>query len=305
MKAIRIQAALAATCALAIGTPALADPAAQAPADAKPAAAASTLPLRYVERPLTLPQGTLSPQLGLGDAHFELSLFTSTLAVNAIATDLGAAYGVTDDLTVDLTPLTMLFVRTDAKSTNQTKVYYGTFRLGGTYRFLHTDGADVGARFEFGATGASDTIHMTAGVPVVLRLASAVRVDTGFAFTAILPTKGGQADAAIASVGATLPVPTAVSGDAGIPVQATVQIVDAFYAGLDTGFGVASFRNDVGRSCFMPLGFRAGYTIGGDHPVADVAAGFHFPFFLLGADSSPPLTEYWHVGIGARAYLPL
>ena len=296
MSSNRIVAALVGASLFVTATAALADPA---------RAGDVAMPLRYVERPLTLPKDTLAPQLSIGELHFQQSFGRTSIAANAIGLDLGVAYGLTDDLTLDLTPLTMLIVRTDSGSFNDTTTYYGTFRLGGTYRFFHSEMADVGGRFEFGATGASHALHLSGGVPVQLRFGQLVRVDTGAFLTAFFPTKGGSVDAAVAYPGLSLPLPGTVGGLAGVPVNASVQVVDAVYAGVDTGFGIASFRGQVDRNCFMPLGFHAGYTLGGAAPVADVALGFSFPFFLLGADSGPPMTRYWQVGLGVRAYLPI
>jgi hypothetical protein len=273
------------------------------------AAGGGPLPVRYVERPLTLPRGTLAPQFSVGDLHFEQTAYRTTVAVNAIGLDLGAAYGVSDDLSVDITPLTLLIGRSDVGSFGDTKVYYGTFRLGATYRFLHDAIADVGGRFEFGATGANDVIHLTGGVPVALRLGGLLRVDTGAYFTGLFPTKGASVDGAVAATGVGLPTvgaaTGALGGTGGVPVSVSAQIVDAFWAGLDTGFGIASFRGSIDKNCFMPLGLHAGYTIGDKTPIADVVGAFAFPAFLLGADSSPPTTRLWSIGATVRAYLPL
>lgn len=262
------------------------------------------LPVRYADRPLTLPKMTLAPEFSLPLVHVE----GAGLAFNGVGLNLGAAFGVIDDLTVDVTPLSLLIGRTDVAGLfggSQTKAYYGTFRLGATYRFLHTEVADIGARAEFGATGANDVIHLTGSIPVLLRLAHVVRIDTGFAFSGLFPTKSGaKVDGAMGSVGTSPTVLSAV-GKAGIPVDVTVQIVDAFFAGLDTGFGIGSFHGKVDQSCFMPLGFRVGGTIGGDKPVVDLTGNFGFPFFLLGADSKPPFTNIWQVGLDARAYFQL
>lgn len=265
----------------------------------------SKLPLRYTDRPLTLPKMTLAPEFGLALDHFETPFFGASLAVNAVGLNLGAAFGVIDDLTVDITPLTMLIGRSDAGNTSQTKVFYGTFRLGATYRFLHTEVADIGARAEFGATGANDTIHLTGMIPVLLRLGHIVRIDTGFAFSGFFPTKGGKVDGGMGTVGAAVPGVASLGEGAGIPVNVTFQIADPFFAGLDTGFGIASFRGTVSDNCFMPLGFHAGGTIGGDKPLADITGSFSFPYFLVGADSKPPFSNLWQVGLDARAYFQL
>ena len=126
------------------------------------------LPVRFVDRPLTLPKRVLSPEFHVGVTHFEIENVDGQ-AVNAVPIDLGAAFGVTDDITVYAQPLTLLIGRTDTNvlgfATHQTDVYYGTFRLGADFRFFHNDLIEIGAKAEFGAMGALDQLHLTAGVP--------------------------------------------------------------------------------------------------------------------------------------------
>ena len=261
-------------------------------------------PVPFVERPLTLPKMMLAPQFQIGLTHAELGNF----AFNGVGLNVGAAFGVIDDLTVDIVPLTLLIGRTDAGGFSDTKAYYGTFRLGATYRFFHADVVDIGGRVEFGATGFDDTIHLTAMIPVLLRFGKIVRIDTGLAISGLFPTKGGDANGALGTVGSV--VPTVPGAGPGIPIDVTFQIVDPFFVGFDTGFGIASFNDTalggLDKSCFMPLGLHAGATIPGDKgPIADITGSFSFPLFLLGADRNPPTSEVWQLGIDARAYFQL
>lgn len=271
-----------------------------------PFALAAPLPVPWVERPLTLPEMTLSPEFTLPITHLELE----GVALNAFGLNLGAGFGITDDFMVDLTPLTMLIARADVDlgggTVSDTEVYYGTFRAGATYRFVATEAADIGGRFEFGATGATESMHLTAGLPVLLRLEKVVRIDTGVFWSLRLPTNGASVDAMLGTVGGGINPNLFVGAAAGIPVSLTVQIAEPFFAGLDTGFGIGSFRGDVDNSTFMPLGIHVGGTIAQDRsPLVDLSAGFSFPLFLLGVDASPPTTEIWQVGLAARAYIPI
>src|SRR5262245_9499704 len=58
-------------------------------------------PVAYVERPLTLPKMTLSPELDLAIEHIDVGLGRAT----AFLVELGAAFGITDDFTVEAHPL--------------------------------------------------------------------------------------------------------------------------------------------------------------------------------------------------------
>jgi hypothetical protein len=189
---------------------------------------ATKLPVRYVDRPLTLPKLVLSPALGSSLGHGD------ELAVNTVGLDLGAAIGLTDDLSVDVTPLTMRIVRTDFGGAPQTEVAYGTLRLGATYRFFHAAPVDLGARVEAGLTDSIETddflFHLTGQVPVRLRLGHVVRIDTGVAITGLFTTSGGDPDAAMATWAG---LPFGIGP--GIPVLVAFQIVDPLFVGLDTG----------------------------------------------------------------------
>jgi hypothetical protein len=270
------------------------------------------LPMRFVDRPLTLPKFVLAPHFLFDITHEE----AGDIALNAFGLTAGAAFGIFDDLEVYCDPLSLLIAREDAGGLfggNATKTYYGTFRLGATYRFVKANVAEVGARLEFGATGAIDLIHLTWGVPVILRAPHVLRFMTGLFFSGLFPTQqvvgvvgvSRDPDIAMAAVGESAPVFLLPAGP-GIPAILDFQIADPVFAGLDTGFGILSFRGDVASNCFMPLGWHIGGTIPSDgKPLVDLIGAFAFPLFLLGADGEPPATQLWTVGLSARAYIPL
>jgi hypothetical protein len=270
--------------------------------------AADKLPVRFVDRPLTLPQRVLAPEFGFALTHFEFDLLGGRIALNGVGLNLGVSYGIVDDFTVDITPFTLLVDTASGGTASQTTVYYGTFRLGGTYRFAKSAYAEIGGRLEFGATGANDTIHLSWGLPVVFRAPRILRIDTGVMFTALLPVGHNtgliqpQNDIALAAIGPTVPLVPQVSP--GIPFDLTVQIVDQFFAGFDTGFGIVSFRGPVDQSCFAPLGFHAGGTAVVGRSLLDIVGSFSFPLFLLGAEK-PPFTNIWQVGLNVKAHIPL
>jgi hypothetical protein len=282
---------------------------AAAPALAQPADERA-LPVRFVDRPLTLPKGVLAPELDLVFSHLELDIFGATAALNAFGPSLGGSYGITRDLQVELVPFTLLAATASGGGASQTTVYYGTFRLGATYRFLDTPVAEIGAHLELDAVGANNAIYLSGGLPIVLHAGHVVRVGTGVTFSGIFPTKasglGGSTDPDLAMASVASPVPLVPGTGPGIPLDLTVQIIDELFVGADTGFGIASFRGSVDKSCFMPLGFHAGGTVVTDHkPRADIVGSFGFPLFLLGADASLPLTQLWQIGVTTKVYIPL
>lgn len=275
------------------------------------------LPVRWVDRPITLPKKTLSPEFHVGVTHYEPE-GVNGLAVNAVPIDLGVSYGITDDVTVYAQPLTLLIGRVDTTvlgfSTHDTKVYYGTFRLGGKFRFFHNDLIEVGAKAEFGAVGSLDMLHLTGGVPFVLHAGHVVRFETGFYVSGYFPVDRAYAlynrdepDGGIATIGSAIPQGTLVPAP-GIPLKVSFQVADPFFLGLDTGFGLASFkwRGSSDDTTFAPLGFHAGGTIAsGKKPLVDIIGNFQFPTFLFGADNEPPLTQLWELGLTADLFIGL
>lgn len=133
----------------------------------------STYPMAYVDRPLTLPARMIEPEFSVSLLHLDGFGFLG--AANVVGLNLGASYGVIDNLTVYAMPLTMSIVtgtRTDSS------VYYRTLRIGAIYRFLHTDAVDIGAQLEVGGAAKFNTLFATAKIPVLVRLNHIVRLDT-------------------------------------------------------------------------------------------------------------------------------
>lgn len=264
------------------------------------AAVADDLPVPYASRPLTLPARMISPQLSGSLLHEEgLGLLGGT---NIVGLNLGASYGVIDDLTVYATPLTMSVVtstRTDPIP------YYGTLRVGGIYRFVHTEDVDVGVQLELGGAGKFFFFHATAAVPVLFRIGHVVRIDTGVAFTMLFPTtRSRRVDGALASAGEGFDYPTSV---AGFPIGVAIQPIDPIFFGVRTGLGIASLRGNVANTIYVPLGVFFGGTIcsNTNHPIADITARFDFPFFLYGGAYDLPVTQAWTTGLDARLYFQL
>src|SRR5688572_9339554 len=121
--------------------------------DAAPPAGGGELPLRWVERPLTLPEKTLSPQLDVQIAHVDLGFLGG---VTNVVFEAGGSYGVMDDLTVEARPLGFLVGDSDPD--------YTRFMIGATYRFLQ-DPVEVGGRFRFQIDNDAN-LALNPGLPV-------------------------------------------------------------------------------------------------------------------------------------------
>jgi len=249
-------------------------------------------PVAFAQRPLTLPELVLSPSL---DFTYDRSI---TSAVNL---GIGLALGATEDLTFHLS------VNAPLQSASIQAAHQ--FTGGMTYRFLHIEAVDIGGRLELGAlsndSSAPDSalLRSTLMLPVVLRAARIFRLDTGLAFSFLFPVDGNTTpDGGLMTFG-TDPY---IAGP-GVPVKATIQIVDPLFVGIDTGFGMLTFREEtVDDLLFAPLGFRLGGTIPmKERPLADLVASFNFPFFLLSGDGEPPVSEVWQVGLALQAYAPI
>jgi hypothetical protein len=256
--------------------------------------------VQYVERPLTLPEMTLAPEFGASVTHLEFSAFGGSFAANLINLNAGASFGIIDDLTAYVVPLVMTI---GTASGADPDIAYGTFRLGAIYRFLKTEVADIGAQLEFGATGSIDLIHLTGKLPILLRLGDVVRIDTGVALSGFFPVNGGNAAGGLAGISSS-PSQAGIA-TAGLPVDVAFQVAEPVFLGINTGLGIADFEK-AGDSLFSPLGAFVGGTVASeDKALLDIKGTFSFPYFLIGEDPEPPLTNIWAVGLDARAYIDL
>lgn len=219
--------------------------------------------LRYVQRDLVMPEMTLTPFADLRVIHFDGGGVV-------YSQNIGVKLSILENLEIRASPLS--FYAADASG-------YGTVQLGGTYRFYSDDMVEVGisANVPVAATGPLGGIGMSGGLPVRLHIDDSFRLDTGLFLTGLFDTNfGGDPVFALARADdAPLLIP-----DPAIPVEATAQIVDLVFAGLDTGFGIATFAQP-GDSIFVPLGVRIGANLDMDgRPFADLSTGFRWPLFL-------------------------
>lgn len=264
------------------------------------------LSLAHVSRPLTLPEMHVRAELDGTYSHFESGLG----AANGGALELGGAFGLFDDVELEavlvslelgelaLTPMNFDLVD-DAD--------WGVSRFGATVRFLASDVAEVGGRFRF-FIDRHAALGFGAGLPVVVRGAKVVRLDTGIHGVGRVPTNGANASFGLVDASS---VP--FSADAGIPLRLSVQAIEELWFGLNTGFGAYDVSED--DTIFLPLGLSVGGSVPLDSDlILDVDASFLFPTFVLPAarggfgesDTDAKIgSELWQIGLGAKVNFPI
>lgn len=239
----------------------------------------SRLPVPYAQRPLTLTAMTLAPA-------FDFSLIKIP-GGSIIGIGLGAQFGITDDIQVEATPLSLRF--------GDLGDGYGIGKIGGTYRILKDD-------FELGVSAGvvfgENVVGGLVGAPMRAHIGDKARLDTGVNMMFIKPSAGDFA------VGLAGPGFGPLDFQPGIPLEFAYNIIDQFWAGASTGFGAADFAN-FGDSIFVPLGLDLGATIpysDGKGPMVDINASFGFPAFINSFGGDAVTTEVWQIGVGAKGY---
>jgi hypothetical protein len=262
-------------------------------------------PVAFVERPLTLPRLTLSPEL---DATWQrmgpdLSL-DMTNPSQALSFALGASFGILDSLQVSavLVPLTVY-----------PNASYGSAQLGAMFRLIG------GARsiFEL-ALAASLGMAVPAGTPAPTILPAAPSASAALGF----PPAGGGSDWVI---GLGVPVRLHFIGrlriDSGVyfpfdiqtnnfwnvsftvPISLYLQLVDWLFLGVETGVTLRSLRQDVAFNTYLPLAFDVGFTIPGRRgPAGDVLLSFTFPQFLQPGGTTVVDTNLMAAMLSLRLY---
>jgi hypothetical protein len=228
-------------------------------------------PYAFVDRPLVLARGILSPRAGLslsaypasagGDAHDSLG---GTVAMD---------YGVTEflELGAVLAPVTFT-----------PSVEYLNPTLRGTVRFL-SDVIEMGLRVEASLplrSGSSSVLR--AGIPILAHLGGVGRIDLvpQFSFTFQDPILSSFA----------------------VPVSLSFNLGEYFFLGASSGIAFA-LDHPVP---IVPLGFFAGGTIPGDSgPIADISASFGFPLFWVESHGSDPISDAWQLGLQGTFYIYL
>ena len=227
------------------------------------------LPLSYIERPLTLPRLVLNPV-----AELNVTRDSGDYAVNLA---LAAAVGITDDWEIHavVAPLQL-----------SPGVTYGQAdqpgpSLGTTYRML-SRGTEAALRLDVTALTLPHTTGaiVRPGMPFRAHAGESVRFDWGV-FVNVTASH-------TTTVGVQLPFALAVD------------IVEPLHVGVNTGLTLDSI--DAPGSLAIPLGFFAGYAIGGkDGPILDIDPFFRWPK-VASSDPGPPP---WQLGLEVGGFFYL
>jgi hypothetical protein len=253
-------------------------------------------PVRYVDRPLTLPERTLRI-----DGHFP-TMKLGYLPGNDVFFGFfaGAAYGIIDDLEVAATVIPLTFT--------PDKVRFQDPVLGATYRFFHNDVIEigVGGRFQIPVDDGRYFLF-NPRLPIVIHAGDIVRIDTGVNLSVGAPIGGGDAIVGLFGPGKWAPLPFMI--DPGLPGKFSFQVIDQLYIAANTGFSVVSaFPGARGgdATVVVPIGWEVGGTIPkDDEPMVDIRGGFEFPYFLSSAIDDNPVSQIWVFHVGGSFYLPL
>ncbi len=281
-------------------------PIAMAPAKPKPpppvvpkAPTKAKLPVRFADRPLTLPALTLAPALGFRLEHTSAAKVAAATS-NFTNIAVGGQIGILDDFQVDVTLISVDMTP---------KPNYGLFTAGAMYRFLKSPAFEMAGRFQLGVS-AQGYVYFAPEVPIRIHAGHVLRIDTGVRFTGIVGH--GPARASLSGLEGT-PRSTILStypGTAGVPFDFVFSVADPFYLGLKTGIGFIDLGGYAGATApqtfYASLGGLIGATIPSKSgPLLDIQGEFNLPWFLVALDRNPPLTNLWQVGLTARAYIPL
>ena len=164
--------------------------------------AEAQLPVRYQARPLTLPELTLRPDVGLA---FESRARVGEDRLNTLGLDAGFGIGVTDDL-----ELGTLIVPLEMAPTFR----YDDPAIYGRYRFL-TGKLELGAELRMWLPF-KDDFRLSMGVPLLWHAGRVVRVDSGFF---LLTDFGDRVEATV-------------------PLRLGFQTSDRFMFGLESGLAL-------------------------------------------------------------------
>ncbi len=261
-------------------------------------------PVSFVERPLTLPRFTLAPELEIDINRLPGAAVTTGATGNipvVAGMQIGAAFGITKDLEVGAIVLPIQF--------NGGGGYGGLFvgdetvgepQAYATFRFLHLDMLDVGARVRiYGIPphgGLPGGAILEPSIPLLLHIGKLARLDAelGVPITIVsstAPTAPGSNE-------------NGVHAGLDLPIRLAFDIIEPLHVGVSTGVHVDDFSE--GSQTAIPLGVFAGYAIGEKRPLIDIDPFFSFYEFItpgggpVGDKANPGL---FVVGVNAKGYL--
>ena len=240
-------------------------------------------PLAYVDRPLTLPSITLSPDVSFDATQIvqDPSAVEKTLQTN-LAFSGGFGFGITDDLELRASIGTIQF----APAFN-----YLEPRLGATYRFVGADQFNMGihASATVLTLAGAGGVRFEAAVPLLIRLGSSARLD-------LAP-----------GAPVTFQENKATTFGLNVPVAFAFQIVEPIHIGARTSAMITDF-NAPGENLVIPLGFFVGISLGSERPIVELDPYFTWTEFATPGrklDNDKVSIEKFSAGLTARLYLYL
>lgn len=255
---------------------------ASALASAREAAAqnAGDYPVRLVARPQTIPARTLrlDGEFVVNGLSACITVLGTTRCESATATglNLGAAFGVTNELEVGATVVPLQLTESFA---------YRNPSLYARYQFFRNAGMQAGVEL-------SATIPVQDGSKFGLQLG----VPYWYAFSDMFQLRTG----AFYALTLTDPVSHGVT----VPLVFNLNFTDNVHGALRTGVNLP-FQN-TGDTLSIPLGVEGGFALAGDNnrPLLDLVASFSFPLFLVPGSSGDVVnTSLWQLGLAGRFYL--
>ncbi len=262
----------------------------------------------FVDRSLVLPEMTVMGELDGSYLHFEAGDTGFSVTINGGFVDLGAKFGLLDDLEAEMVFLSILTQEGFYMPTSidlEGDADWGLFRLGATLRFLATDAAEMGVRFRFLADN-NAVIGLNGGIPIMLHGGNVIRLDTGIGWIGRFNQPAGITTGGETSFGLVDVNSSPMGPEAGIPLRLAIQAIEQLWFGVNTGFGAFDVGED--DTIFLPLGATLGGTIDADPLLVDVIGNFNFPFFVTPTGDNTEervQTEVWQIGLAARAYFAL
>jgi hypothetical protein len=248
-------------------------------------------PTPLVQRPLTLPRGVLRGDADLG--YFRVPSAPS--AQHVIALNIGAGFGITDDLEAGIL---LLPFYGEPKAGDY---WFGHMALYGMYRFIEGD-VEVGARVEVllpTQTRDQAFFGVNLAVPVLLRLNDRVRIDTGLQVALMISPD------VTPGLFSLFEQPIATRNTSGIPVVLNVALAGDYFVGVRTGLAIYDLTAP-GDTTAVPLGFHVGTTLSsGQEPLADLALRFEWPAFISSGGANAITAGFWQLTVAANLYFPL
>jgi hypothetical protein len=265
-------------------------------------------PVSFVERPLTLPKLTLAPSLELDINRVGVSGAGGGSLVIA-GMQIGASFGILPNLEVGAIVLPIQFNNGAGYGTLPSPLGFvgeegksGNPSVFATFRFLHLESLDLGARLwiqiytPHSGLGAGALIEPS--VPLLLHIGKIGRFDAELG----LPILVAPSTAAAGTLGGTSSTQVSVGLD--LPLKLAFDIIEPLHVGVSTGLRVDDF-SQAGESTAIPLGVFMGYAVGEKRPLIDIDPFFSFFDFitpgggLFGDKINPGV---FVVGVNARGY---